>query len=138
MGKFFICNATCFNDMPDFMADCFVSAVNDSVRQLTPFGKQPLASFEDVLENWESPATAAGFTWPGKKKREVIEDALHVSRNMLHRLKAGKPIYQPPAKLGFRGQLSPHDEPKVRPVWVMPFETLIIESLFGRNINRAL
>jgi len=84
-----------------------------------PLGeKSILSGFEDVLENWDTGQTAAGFSWPGKKKSEVMRDALYVSRNMLHRLKAGYPIYDPPKKVGFRGQLSDADNPKVRPVWV--------------------
>lgn len=60
-----------------------------------------------------------------------------MAKNMQHRLKYGYSIYQPPLKVAFRGHLSPIDELKVRPVWIQPFETLLLEGVFARNIYEA-
>lgn len=61
-----------------------------------------------------------------------------MARNMVHRLKNNYKIYQPPLKLGFRGHLSEEDAPKVRPIWVQPFETILIESMFTSNVYESL
>jgi len=50
-----------------------------------------------------------------------------MSKNILHRIKNDYKVYQPPAKLAFRGHLTKIEEPKVRPVWIIPFEIIIIE-----------
>jgi len=52
-----------------------------------------MASFEDVLENYENLDTAAGFTFPGKKKHEVVEENFFLSRFFLHKLKYGMKVY---------------------------------------------
>lgn len=78
----------------------------------------PLASFEDVFEGLENTNTAAGFSFPGLKKKDVLKETFLMCRHMIHRMKYGYDVYQPPMKLGFRGHLSPVDEVKVRPIWV--------------------
>lgn len=88
-----------------------------------PQGSVRLTSFEQVFSQLDNPAANAGFSFPGYKKRDVLEPAFHMSRNILHRLKYGYKVYQPPCLLAFRGHLSPVDDLKVRPIWIQPFET---------------
>lgn len=94
----------------------------------------PWASLEDVGYGISNLSSSAGFSFPGEKKRDVIFEALHMSKGMMHRIKYDLPCYQPPSKIAFRGHLSPVDDPKTRPVWVAPFELLIIEQLMGMNL----
>lgn len=44
-------------------------------------------------------------------------------------MKYDLPFFKPPCKFAFRAHLSPKDEPKVRLVWVFPFEWTMIEQL---------
>jgi hypothetical protein len=90
-----------------------------------------MCSFEKVFANINL-STAAGFSFPGKKKSEVAMDAYMMSRNMLHKLKNGFPLWWPYCTIAFRGHLKPVDEPKTRPVWIQPFEVVILEQYFGR------
>jgi len=57
---------------------------------------------------------------------------------MKHRIKSGLKVFSPPCKLAFRGHLSKIDEPKVRAVWVYPFEVCLLEFPFSLGLNRAL
>lgn len=41
----------------------------------------------------DNPTTSAGFSFPGKKKKESHECAIQVAKYMLHRIKVGKKIF---------------------------------------------
>lgn len=71
---------------------------------------------------------AAGFSFPGKKKMECIDEAYDVAAYMQHRIQRGIPTYHPPCKLALRGHLSTEEESKSRPVWVYPYEVSILEA----------
>lgn len=115
---------------------CFQQAIQATKDSLP--SNLPLCGFEKVINGFDNLNTAAGFSFPGQKKYEVLKPTYLMSRNMLHRLKNGYKIYQPPMKIAFRGHLSSLDDQKVRPVWVQPFETLILEALFAHNVYEAL
>jgi len=72
--------------------------------------------------------SAAGFSFPGKKKNQCIEEAYDVAAYIQHRVQRGLPTYKPPCRLALRGHLSSEEEAKSRPVWVYPFEVSILES----------
>jgi len=82
--------------------------------------------------------SAAGFSFPGFKKSEVIEEAYDISSYMQHRLQRGIETYAPPCKLALRGHLSEltpsavDDDlmipEKTRPIWVYPFEVTGLEG----------
>jgi hypothetical protein len=72
--------------------------------------------------------SSAGFSFPGLKKSECVQDAYDVAAYMQHRIQRNIHTYAPPCKLALRGHLSSIDESKSRPVWVYPFEVSILES----------
>jgi len=72
--------------------------------------------------------SSAGFSFPGKKKSEVIEQVFDTASYIAHFVSAGKSVYIPPAKLALRGHLSDADSNKTRPVWVFPAEVTVLEG----------
>merc|ERR1711994_897415 len=86
----------------------------------------------ELLDNL---GTSAGFTYPGRKKYEVLEHAYMVAKCMEHRVKNGMTVYQIPSVLGFRGHLSSKDEPKTRPIWVFPIEMILMEKTFAEPLQ---
>lgn len=88
--------------------------------------------------------TSAGFSFPRYKKCEVIEEAFQLSKMISHRLKNITKhkdqfkIYQPPAKIGTRGHLSPIDAVKTRLIYVVPFEIVGLEQQFVKPIINHL
>jgi len=72
--------------------------------------------------------SAAGFSFPNRRKSECVQEAYDVASYMAHMISARKRVYVPPTKLAVRGHLHDIDEPKARPVWVYPFEVLILEA----------
>ncbi|BBC77402.1 putative RNA-dependent RNA polymerase [Pythium nunn virus 1] len=72
--------------------------------------------------------SAAGFSYPGMKKAEVVEEAYDVAAYLQHMTQRGKSVYIPPCKVALRGHLSSQEEQKSRPVWVYPVEVTILES----------
>jgi len=105
---------------------------------LSKYGPFPITSFEDVLEGDITLNTSAGFSFPGFKKSEIIEEAFFMSRKMFHNICRDIPVYHPPSKLAFRGHLSHITEKKVRPVWNFPFEILILESVMSKSFYKNL
>ncbi|AAT48886.1 putative RNA-dependent RNA polymerase [Gremmeniella abietina RNA virus MS2] len=88
--------------------------------------------------------TAAGVSFMGKKKGEVMEEIYHEARWLGHRLKQnGKARFDPrqmrfpPALAGQRGGMSERDAPKTRLVWVYPAEMLVVEGQYAPVMYRA-
>jgi hypothetical protein len=79
-------------------------------------------------------ASSAGFSFPNRKKCEVMEEIEDLGNYMLHCIRDGLHVYVPPTKIAFRGHLSPIDELKVRSVWNYPAEITMIESIFSTDI----
>ena len=96
-----------------------------------------MSSFELVLENMDL-NKSAGFSFPGKKKRDVWLDAFYMSRFMVHKMKSGLRVYKPPFTFAMRGHLREVTDPKTRCVWIAPFETVIIEALMFREVIKQL
>jgi len=107
--------------------DSYIRAVNDARRVFTPHEPLHRLSVPDVCDTMNLDS-AAGFSFPGKKKSEVIEEAYDTASYMAHFISAGKHVYVPPAKLALRGHLSDVDNLKTRPVWVYPAEVTILEG----------
>jgi len=74
--------------------------------------------------------TAAGASFPNKRKSEVILAAHNNAQYIKHGVKLGHKLYKIPCMMGFRGHLSKKEEMKVRPVWIYPFEIIQLESVF--------
>lgn len=82
--------------------------------------------------------TAAGVTFMGSKKGEVMEEIYHEARWLAHRLKQnGESPFNParmrypPCVAGQRGAMSTIEEPKTRLVWIYPAEMLVIEGQYA-------
>jgi len=77
--------------------------------------------------------TSAGVSFPGKKKGEVMDEAMANVRVMIETWKRGEQCEQIPHKLALRGHLSPKDQNKTRCVWVAPIEHTLLENMFFRG-----
>jgi hypothetical protein len=82
--------------------------------------------------------TAAGYSFPGKKKVEVAHLALNYAKKMKWNIESGRFQKKIPCTLAVRGHLSPIDENKSRLVWVMPFETILLECTIFNEFYRLL
>jgi hypothetical protein len=81
---------------------------------------------------------AAGVTFMGSKKGDVMEEIYHEARWLGHRMKQdGKGSFDPsrtrfpPCVAGQRGAMSDASDPKTRLVWVYPAEMLTIEGFYA-------
>jgi len=82
--------------------------------------------------------TSAGYNYPGKKKFEVTSEALRRAKRMQYRI--GRNLFCPkiPCTIAVRGHLSPVEQNKSRPVWVMPYETILLECSLTQKIYAML
>jgi len=87
--------------------------------------------------------TAAGVTWMGKKKGEVMTEIYHEARWLGHRMKQnGRGRFNPakmrfpPCVAGQRGAMSEADAPKTRLVFVYPSEMLAVEGFYAPVMYR--
>lgn len=76
--------------------------------------------------------TPAGFSFPGKLKDEVRDEAYDVASYIQHVVKRGGHAYEPPCKIALRGYLTPVNSPKSRPVWIYPMEMVILEGKWAK------
>jgi len=76
-------------------------------------------------------STAAGFSWPGKKKGDVLDEIYSVEAYMRHNIHDRRYVYPPPAKLAQRGHMHDAENPKSRPVFVVPAEVIAIEGMYA-------
>jgi hypothetical protein len=81
---------------------------------------------------------AAGFSFPGCKKSEVIENLYDIACYMQHMIEADRRVYKTPCKLALRGHLHDADNPKSRPVWVYPGEVSILEGKWALPFYKHL
>jgi hypothetical protein len=72
--------------------------------------------------------SAAGFSFPGKQKREVVQDAWKQASLIQAKRSVKKRSASPPCKLAMRGQISTLDKIKTRPTWIYPYELSMIEG----------
>lgn len=87
--------------------------------------------------------TAAGVSFMGQKKGDVLEEIYHETRWLAHRLKqSGRGRFNPtkvkfpPCLAGQRGGMSTRDDPKTRLVWIYPSEMLVIEGQYAPLMYR--
>jgi len=116
----------------DKMRRCYEEAVNEARTRFMPQDKLLKRHSLETATDYMEKDTAAGFSFPGKKKAEVIEELFDISSYILHQVRHGYYVYETPCKLAFRGHLSPADDPKTRPIWVYPAEINILESMWGQ------
>lgn len=82
--------------------------------------------------------TSAGYSFPGKKKFEVLDQARKKVEGMIHTWKQGGQVDQIPSKMALRGHLSPVKENKTRVVWVSPIENIILENMLFRGFTHQV
>nr|AKF14160.1 RNA-dependent RNA polymerase [Talaromyces marneffei partitivirus-1] len=82
--------------------------------------------------------TAAGVSFMGQRKGEVLEEIYHEARYLGHRMKGRKgrrfnpkEVRLPPCLAGQRGGMSEATDPKTRLVWVYPAEMLVVEGQYA-------
>jgi hypothetical protein len=87
--------------------------------------------------------TAAGVTFMGSKKGDVMEEIYHEARWLGHRMKQdGEKRFNPtkmrfpPCLAGQRGHMSERDDPKTRLVWIYPAEMLCVEGFYAPLMYR--
>jgi hypothetical protein len=132
-----------FTDFSDVQRPAMVSAISKARKAFSvPHKKQPYRPHQ-VGQHIKT-NTSAGFTFPGKLKRDVMPEIYQEARYLAHRIKYSGERFNPtrvrfaPCLAGSRGHLSPEDEIKTRLVWVYPAEMLVIEGLFAPIIYSSL
>lgn len=106
-----------------------------------PWKRQPL-DWHSVGQYFRTD-TAAGVTFMGSKKGEVMEEIYHEARWLGHRMKQDGKRFNPtnvrfpPCLAGQRGGMSDASDPKTRLVWVYPAEMLVIEGQYAPEMYRA-
>lgn len=87
--------------------------------------------------------TAAGSTFMGSKKGDVMEEIYHEARWLGHRMKQDgvakfdpSKMRFPPCLAGQRGGMSEIDDPKTRLVWIYPAEMLVVEGFYAPLMYR--
>jgi hypothetical protein len=78
--------------------------------------------------------TGAGYPYFGKKKSEVWSEVHKKSITTYFDLIKGKKKDYHPCILALRGHLSPIEQNKTRSIWIVPFETIVMENVVFRNI----
>jgi hypothetical protein len=101
-----------------------------------PYKQEPL-DWHDV-GGYLRRDTAAGVSFMGQKKGDVMEEIYHKARWLGHRMKQdGKSSFDPsrmrfpPCVAGQRGAMSEASDPKTRLVWVYPAEMLVVEGFYA-------
>jgi len=132
-----------FTDFSDTQRTAMVSAISKARKAFrVPYKKQPYRPHQ-VGQHIKTD-TSAGFSFPGKLKRDVMPEIYQEARYLAHRIKYSgeqfnpKRVRFPPCMAGSRGHLSPEDDAKTRLVWVYPAEMLVIEGLFAPIIYQSL
>jgi len=82
--------------------------------------------------------TSAGYNHIGKKKQEVVSLALRNAFKMKWRIERNRFQNKLPCTLAMRGHLSEKKLNKTRPVWVTPFETVLLECTMFYNFYKVL
>nr|UPO93685.1 RNA-dependent RNA polymerase [Metarhizium majus partitivirus 1] len=111
---------------PEFKS-AYSRALNATRRVFTPHEPLHRYSVPDVCDKMNLDS-AAGYSFPMKKKSECIEELYDTASYLAHFISHGKDVFIPPCKLALRGHLSDIDEGKTRSVWVYPGELSILEG----------
>jgi len=77
--------------------------------------------------------TSAGYSFPGAKKGDVLDECYAKVQSMIATWKRGEKVEQIPCKLAMRGHLSPKDNVKSRSIWVAPMEHVVLENMLFRG-----
>lgn len=114
----------------------FTAAVNIARAAFDPGEKVLPIDIDDVSFKGN---TSAGWTWLGRKKWEVKEDALREAKKISRLAKKGRlsKAAMPPAVAFVRTQLAEKESPKVRLVWGIPFEVILWEGQFIEALLRV-
>ncbi|AIN34927.1 RNA-dependent RNA polymerase [Verticillium dahliae partitivirus 1] len=106
-----------------------------------PYKREPLDWHE--VGQFLRRDTAAGATFMGQKKGDVMEAIYHEARWLGHRMKQdGRAGFDPtrmrfpPCLAGQRGGMSEIDDPKTRLVWIYPAEMLVVEGFYAPLMYR--
>lgn len=100
-------------------------------KEFTTEKKYEPMSFRQVVPHLNQ-STSAGFSFPGKKKGQVIEEAIKKAEDLAVQVRSGQPIVMPPCKLASRGKLRRLDDPKApRLIYNYPVEQLILEASYA-------
>jgi len=110
--------------------ECWYWALRDAEKKFSFHGTLYTYSTKRVLMKMEK-STAAGFSFPGKKKSDVVNEIGSIAKKMFHDIADHRIVPSPPCKLAQRGHLHDPENPKSRPVWVMPGETIVVEGRFA-------
>jgi hypothetical protein len=78
--------------------------------------------------------TGAGYPYFGKKKSEVWSEVHQKSIKTYFKLVKEKYSDYHPCILALRGHLSPLEQNKTRSIWIVPFETIVMENVIFRNV----
>lgn len=112
-----------------FEKDCWDKALHQAQIKFGFSNLLPI-SITEVVQRIEK-STSAGFSFPGKKKKDVIDELGSIARLMKHNIHDERYVYSPPAKIAQRGHLHDAENPKSRPVFVIPGETIILEGIYA-------
>jgi len=111
---------------------CYQRALND-VKALFKGKKFPTLTIPDFMKQIPQ-NTGAGFPYQGKKKSEVWSEVHRKSiSNYFQLVETGK-LEPHPFTLALRGHLSPVNELKTRPIWLSPFEHIVMENVLFRHL----
>jgi hypothetical protein len=122
------------NRFDDRMEDCWNNTLDQLHGSFRSCGVIPL----EIAMTKIPLNTSAGFSFPGKKKGDVLPEAYEKVKEMIQTWKDGKQVEQIPCKLATRGHLSPVTENKTRCVWVAPIEHTILENMFFRGFYHQI
>lgn len=119
-----------------------ISAIRNARKAFKlPYKSEPL-DWHEVGKHFRRD-TAAGVTFMGKKKGDVMEEIYHEARWLGHRMKQdGRGRFNParmrfpPCVAGQRGAMSERSDPKTRLVWVYPAEMLAVEGFYAPVMYR--
>nr|WBW48344.1 RNA-dependent RNA polymerase [Cordyceps chanhua partitivirus 1] len=106
-----------------------------------PYKSEPL-DWHEVGQHFRRD-TAAGVSFMGQKKGDVMPEIYHKARWLGHRMKqSGRARFNPtrvqfpPCVAGQRGGMSEASDPKTRLVWVYPAEMLVVEGQYAPVMYR--
>lgn len=99
-------------------------------------------ALEGIIDTFDL-STAAGASWPGKRKRDVRDEINRRAKECYDKIIRSKPDDDcrrlfPPVLLGQRGGPSVISEEKTRPIWIYPAELLCVEATIADPIYEQL
>jgi hypothetical protein len=131
-----------FDKLSPWQQKCMRKAIKKAFKAFKlPYKREPLDWHE--VGQFLRRDTAAGSTFMGSKKGDVMEEIYHEARWLGHRMKQdGRRSFDPtrmrfpPCLAGQRGGMSEIDEPKTRLVWIYPAEMLVVEGFYAPLMYR--